>query len=127
MKRTLLLILMLATLAALLIALPLTAQAAEVAWDSECLAFQSGYHDHDWRWQSEEPANCLHGKITHYKCRNCGNTCTLNDGVKGSHQFPSTWDRLQDPTCTAPGKDIHYCTVCYNASETRDVPALGHQ
>lgn len=125
MKRTLLLTL--ALLAALLIVLPLTAQAAEVAWDSQCLAFQSGYHDHDWRWQSEEPANCLHGKITHYKCRNCGNTCTVRDSTKGPHQFPSTWEHLELPTCTKTGTDIHFCTVCLNASETRTVPALGHQ
>ncbi|MBR5382804.1 MAG: hypothetical protein IK133_03190, partial [Clostridia bacterium] len=126
MKRTLFPTLILALLAVLLISLPLVAQASDVPWDSECLAFQSGYHNHDWRWQSEEPATCLHGKVTHYKCRNCGNTCTVRDSALAPHVFPSTWDTQKAPTCTEAGTDIHFCTVCKNASETRNVPALGH-
>ena len=124
--RILPLILILAVVLTAAVAIPLAAQAAEVAWDSECLAFQSGYHDHDWRLQSTDPANCLHGTIRYYKCKNCGNTCTVNDGVLGDHKFPDTWDRQKDPTCTEPGTDIHFCTVCKNASETRPVAALGH-
>ena len=124
--RILPLILILAVVLTAAVAIPLAAQAAEVAWNSECLAFQSGYHDHDWRLQSTDPANCLHGTIRYYKCKNCGNTCTVNDGVLGDHKFPDTWDRQKDPTCTEPGTDIHFCTVCKNASETRPVAALGH-
>ena len=118
-----------AALALLLLlgALPeLTSALAEdyIAKDSLCMAVQSGVHD--WRLDHYEDANCLHGKFEIDLCRNCKKYCRTTISDKGPHVFPSTWETLSEATCTEAGQQIHYCTVCKNASETRSIPALGH-
>ncbi|MBO4926548.1 MAG: hypothetical protein J5472_08715, partial [Clostridia bacterium] len=109
----------------LLLALPLAAQAEDyVARDSLCMAVQSGQHN--WRLDHYEDATCLHGKIEVDYCSQCGKKCRETISQPGPHTFPDTWDILQTATCTEAGEQIHYCTVCLNASETQPIPALGH-
>ena len=36
------------------------------------------------------------------------------------------WEVTQEPTCTASGTRVRYCTICGELLETETIPALGH-
>ena len=74
----------------------------------------------------EKPATCTEaGHTAGVQCSRCG---LVESGVTEipalGHSY-GAWTQTKAPTCTAKGTDSRSCTRC-NASETRDVAALGH-
>ena len=74
----------------------------------------------------EKPATCTEaGHTAGVQCSRCG---AIESGVTEipalGHSY-GNWTQTKAPTCTAKGTETRTCTRC-NASETRDVAALGH-
>ena len=74
----------------------------------------------------EKPATCTEaGHTAGVQCSRCG---LVESGVTEipalGHSY-GNWTQTKAPTCTAKGTETGSCTRC-NASETRDVNALGH-
>ena len=74
----------------------------------------------------EKPATCTEaGHTAGVQCSRCG---AIESGVTEipalGHSY-GNWTVTTEPTCTEKGMETRTCTRC-NASETRDVAALGH-
>ena len=74
----------------------------------------------------EKPATCTEaGHTAGVQCSRCG---LVESGVTEipalGHSY-GNWTQTKAPTCTAKGTETKTCTRC-NATETRDVEALGH-
>ena len=74
----------------------------------------------------EKPATCSEaGHTAGVQCSRCG---LVESGVTEipalGHSY-GNWTQTKAPTCTAKGTEVRTCTRC-NATETRDVEALGH-
>ena len=74
----------------------------------------------------EKPATCTEaGHTAGVQCSRCG---LVESGVTEipaiGHSY-GNWTQTKAPTCTAKGTETGRCTRC-NATETRDVEALGH-
>ena len=74
----------------------------------------------------EKLATCTEaGHTAGVQCSRCG---LVESGVTEipalGHSY-GTWKQTKAPTCTAKGTEVRTCTRC-NATETRDVEALGH-
>ena len=74
----------------------------------------------------EKPATCNEaGHTAGVQCSRCG---LVESGVTEitalGHSY-GNWTQTKAPTCTAKGTETGRCTRC-NATETRDVNALGH-
>ena len=74
----------------------------------------------------EKPATCTEaGHTAGVQCSRCG---LVESGVTEipalGHSY-GNWTQTKAPTCTAKGTETGSCTRC-NATETRDVNALGH-
>ena len=75
---------------------------------------------------SEKAPTCTEaGHTAGVQCSRCG---LVESGVTEipalGHSY-GNWTQTKAPTCTAKGTEVRICTRC-NATETRDVEALGH-
>ena len=81
---------------------------------------------HDYVFIESVAATCTEaGHTAGVQCSRCG---LVESGVTEipalGHSY-GAWTQTKAPTCTAKGTETKTCTRC-NASETRDVAALGH-
>ena len=71
-------------------------------------------------------ANCTEkGQTAGTKCLGCGEIVSGCEEIPALGHSYGAWKQTKAPTCTEKGMETRTCTRC-NASETRDINALGH-
>ena len=83
----------------------------------------SGAHVHSYTSVVTAPTCTEKGYTTH-TCAACGDSYVDSYTDALGHSY-GVWKQTKAPTCTAKGTETRTCTRC-NASETRDINALGH-
>ena len=78
---------------------------------------------HKYTTTVKTPTCTAQGYTTH-TCSICGNSYKDSYTNALGHNY-GAWKQTKAPTCTAKGMETRTCTRC-NASETRDINALGH-
>ena len=76
---------------------------------------------HDYSFSSE-PANCKHGIIEIYTCKNCGYTEEFEYGDLGEHNWV---EEYRAPTCSEEGYRGSYCSVCGEKGQSTTISATG--
>lgn len=67
---------------------------------------------------------CWNQGYTVYTCQNCGRSYDDNYTDKLTHIY-GEWQLEKQPTCTLPGANGCYCTLCEH-HKIESIPALGH-
>jgi len=121
MRRALSLILMLAMLASLFAALPLSASAEPSR--AGCTGPKSPDGQHVWIGRPIDPW-CTRGGGIVYVCQYCQKEVLEETTPALGHDW-GRWDELSRPDCTHTGERIRYCLRC-QARDLQTVPATGH-
>lgn len=71
------------------------------------------------------PATCTTGGYTTYTCSRCGDSYKSDYTDANGHNYAGGWVTVTPAGCTSSGTEKRVCLTCGN-TETRTVPALGH-
>ncbi len=125
MKSTRKTLLLLLSFFLLLSLLPFTASATIVDDNTECPNNPNAtWSGHDWQYETNLEATCMHAPRTIFRCSFCGKTYTYEYGALGDHSFGEY--QTVAPTCTEPGKTWRQCTVCHTVETWDTAQPLGH-
>ncbi len=122
MKRTLSIILMLAMLASLFAALPLTASAEPST--AGCTGPKSPDGKHDWIGRQRDPW-CTYGGGIVWGCRYCQKEVFEETTPALGHNWDD-WYTSSNADCTHAGEQTRCCKRC-QTRDTQPIPAIGHK
>jgi len=80
---------------------------------------------HDWEdWRIIKPESCAKPGKKVRTCKRYG--CHATEEIEITIPHTNTWITTLQPTCTTDGRQVQKCTVCGTVSDSRKIPAPGH-